>query len=290
MSYLQPSIDIRATVRKERGLPIIVELLTVEADRVVCAAATALRNLALDPRNKELIGKYGMRQLVQKLPADNKIPNMPVSDDTITAVQATLYEIVKKNPVFALSLLNEGGVERLNHIINSRTRYSPKVVKFASSILYTMWQFKELHQEYKNKGFKEQHFITKTMAARGGPSHSANNTLNRPRMDLGGSGVNPNNQPVPNRTNAMPPGYMDDAVRTPDRDRYGDRNERLRPDDIPMNQMGGSHDVSLPNYASVDQQGAPQGVRQNDYYRPPGEPTTASSGQFGTTLRPSEQK
>ncbi len=44
-------------MRKERGLPIIVELLTIEADRVVCAAATALRNLALDTRNKELIGK-----------------------------------------------------------------------------------------------------------------------------------------------------------------------------------------------------------------------------------------
>ena len=50
-------MDIRAAVRKERGLPIIVELLTVEADRVVCAAATALRNLALDHRNKELIGE-----------------------------------------------------------------------------------------------------------------------------------------------------------------------------------------------------------------------------------------
>ena len=48
---------IRATVRKEKGLPIIVELLTIEADRVVCAAATALRNLAVDQRNKELIGK-----------------------------------------------------------------------------------------------------------------------------------------------------------------------------------------------------------------------------------------
>ena len=44
-------------MRKEKGLPIIVDLLTIEADRVVCATATALRNLALDTKNRELIGK-----------------------------------------------------------------------------------------------------------------------------------------------------------------------------------------------------------------------------------------
>lgn len=54
--YWQPSIDIRSAVRKEKGLPILVELLRMEVDRVVCAVATALRNLAIDQRNKELIG------------------------------------------------------------------------------------------------------------------------------------------------------------------------------------------------------------------------------------------
>lgn len=54
----QPSIDIRAAVRKEKGLPVLVELLKMEVDRVVCAAATALRNLAVDSRNKDLIGNY----------------------------------------------------------------------------------------------------------------------------------------------------------------------------------------------------------------------------------------
>ena len=39
------------------GLPILVELLRMEVDRVVCAVATALRNLAIDQRNKELIGR-----------------------------------------------------------------------------------------------------------------------------------------------------------------------------------------------------------------------------------------
>ena len=50
---------IRAEMRKEKGLPILVELLRMKNDRVMIAVAKALRNLALDPRNKDLIGKTG---------------------------------------------------------------------------------------------------------------------------------------------------------------------------------------------------------------------------------------
>ena len=43
-------------MRKERGLPILIELLQLPQDTVVRSVATALRNMAVDPRNKELIG------------------------------------------------------------------------------------------------------------------------------------------------------------------------------------------------------------------------------------------
>ncbi len=55
--YWQPSIDIRAAVRRERGLPMLVELLRIPSDPVNRAAASAMRNLALDPYNSELIGR-----------------------------------------------------------------------------------------------------------------------------------------------------------------------------------------------------------------------------------------
>jgi hypothetical protein len=118
--YWQPSIDVRAAVRKEKGLPILVELLRMQVDRVVCAVATALRNLAIDQRNKELIGrvsleyhrvpfilnyvlpgKYAMRDLVQKLPSGNPQHDQGTSDDTIAAVLATLNEVIKKHPEFS---------------------------------------------------------------------------------------------------------------------------------------------------------------------------------------------
>ncbi len=54
---LQYGRYIRATVRLEKGLPMIAELLAHGNDRVVRAMSGALRNLAIDNRNCELLGK-----------------------------------------------------------------------------------------------------------------------------------------------------------------------------------------------------------------------------------------
>ncbi|CDW58649.1 Arm and fn3 domain containing protein [Trichuris trichiura] len=53
--YWQPSMNVRTAVRKEKALPVFVELLRTDTDKVKRAAATALRNLALDVQNRELI-------------------------------------------------------------------------------------------------------------------------------------------------------------------------------------------------------------------------------------------
>ncbi|KAH8036322.1 hypothetical protein HPB51_024888 [Rhipicephalus microplus] len=132
--FVLPSIDIRAAVRKDRGLPVLVELLRMEVDRVVCAVATALRNLAMDQRNKELIGKYAMSDLVQKLPNGNPQHDVGTSDDTIAAVLATLNEVIVRNSDFARSLLEAGGVTRLTYITKQKGRFSARVVKFTSQV------------------------------------------------------------------------------------------------------------------------------------------------------------
>merc|ERR1719328_90292 len=188
--YWQPSIDIRAAVRKEKGLPILVELLRMEVDKVVCAVATALRNLAIDQRNKELIGKYAMRDLVQKLPAGNPQHDHGTSDDTIAAVLATLNEVIKKQEEFSRSLLEAGGVDRLMTITHQRQRFSPRVVKFASQVLYSMWVHQDLRETYQKAGWKEADFVTKTVAARNARPNSPtnlNSTLNRPMASQSGT-------------------------------------------------------------------------------------------------------
>ncbi len=76
MNYSNDMISTRASqVRKQRGLPLLVQLLTTDCDPVVCTSATALRNLAVDERNKDLIGKYTIPTLVQCL------PNGPLSQE-----------------------------------------------------------------------------------------------------------------------------------------------------------------------------------------------------------------
>ncbi len=47
------------------------------------------------------LGKYAMRDLVQKLPSGNPQHDHGTSDDTIAAVLATLNEVIKKHPEFS---------------------------------------------------------------------------------------------------------------------------------------------------------------------------------------------
>ena len=88
------------------------------------------------------------------------------------------------------SLLEASGVERLMNITKHRQKYTPRVLKFAGQVLFTMWQHQELREVYKKHGWKEQDFVTKTVAARNASPNSpsnANSTLNRPMASQGGT-------------------------------------------------------------------------------------------------------
>ncbi|XP_045062489.1 plakophilin-4-like isoform X1 [Coregonus clupeaformis] len=149
---------IRAAVRKEKGLPILVELLRMDNDRVVCSVATALRNMALDVRNKELIGKYAMRDLVNRLPGGD---TTLLSDETVAAICCTLHEVTSKNMENAKALADTGGIGKLFNITKGRgERYSTKVVKAAAQVLNTLWQYRDLRTIYKKDGWNQNHFIT----------------------------------------------------------------------------------------------------------------------------------
>ncbi|KAM6948497.1 catenin delta-2b [Aplochiton taeniatus] len=168
------SVYIRAAVRKEKGLPILVELLRIDNDRVVCAVATALRNMALDVRNKELIGKYAMRDLVHRLPGNNNNSGGggaggggaggggggAMSDDTVTAICCALHEVITKNMENTKALRDAGGIEKLISIARSKgDKHSPKVVKAASQVLNTMWLYRDLRSLYKKDGYSQYHFV-----------------------------------------------------------------------------------------------------------------------------------
>ncbi|XP_046884214.1 LOW QUALITY PROTEIN: catenin delta-2b [Hypomesus transpacificus] len=203
------SVYIRAAVRKEKGLPILVELLRIDNDRVVCAVATALRNMALDVRNKELIGKYAMRDLVHRLPGGNNNNSSgggggassglgkPMSDDTVTAICCALHEVITKNMENTKALRDAGGIEKLIGIARSKgDKHTPKVVKAASQVLNSMWQYRDLRSLYKKDGYSQYHFI------------GSSSTIERDRQRPYSSSRTPSISPVrtsPNNRSASAP-------------------------------------------------------------------------------------
>ncbi|XP_039610328.1 catenin delta-2 isoform X3 [Polypterus senegalus] len=197
------SVYIRAAVRKEKGLPILVELLRIDNDRVVCAVATALRNMALDVRNKELIGKYAMRDLVHRLPggnnsnSGNNTASKAMSDDTVTAICCALHEVITKNMENAKALRDAGGIEKLIGIAKSKgDKHSPKVVKAASQVLNSMWQYRDLRNLYKKDGYSQYHFV------------GSSSTIERDRQRPYSSSRTPSISPVrtsPNNRSASAP-------------------------------------------------------------------------------------
>uniref|UniRef100_A0A673WXS3 Catenin (cadherin-associated protein), delta 2b n=1 Tax=Salmo trutta TaxID=8032 RepID=A0A673WXS3_SALTR len=200
------SVYIRAAVRKEKGLPILVELLRIDNDRVVCAVATALRNMALDVRNKELIGKYAMRDLVHRLPGGNNNNSggtaanaigKTMSDDTITAICCALHEVITKNMENTKALRDAGGIEKLIGIARSKgDKHTPKVVKAASQVLNSMWQYRDLRSLYKKDGYSQYNFV------------GSSSTIERDRQRPYSSSRTPSVSPVrtsPNNRSASAP-------------------------------------------------------------------------------------
>uniref|UniRef100_A0A674F0N6 ARVCF delta catenin family member b n=1 Tax=Salmo trutta TaxID=8032 RepID=A0A674F0N6_SALTR len=147
---------IRATVRKEKGLPILVELLRSDSDKVVRAVAIALRNLSIDRRNKDLIGSYAMRDLVSNLPSGQQQPAKNLEEDTVVAILNTIHEIVTDSSENARSLIQAQAIEKLVAI--NKTSQSPREDKAASHVLQTVWSYKDLRNALAKEGWNKSHF------------------------------------------------------------------------------------------------------------------------------------
>uniref|UniRef100_A0A8C8I4P0 Armadillo repeat protein deleted in velo-cardio-facial syndrome n=1 Tax=Oncorhynchus tshawytscha TaxID=74940 RepID=A0A8C8I4P0_ONCTS len=160
---------IRATVRKEKGLPILVELLRSDADKVVRAVAIALRNLSIDRRNKDLIGSYAMRDLVSNLPSGQQRPAKNLEEDTVVAILNTIHEIVTDSSENARSLIQAQAIEKLVAI--NKTSQSPRENKAASHVLQTVWSYKDLRNALTKEGWNKSHFQS---TASGAPKAAKN--------------------------------------------------------------------------------------------------------------------
>ncbi|XP_047660420.1 armadillo repeat protein deleted in velo-cardio-facial syndrome homolog isoform X2 [Tachysurus fulvidraco] len=170
---------IWATVRKEKGLPILVELLHSDADKVVRAIAIALRNLAIDHKNKDLIGSYSMRDLVSNLPSGQQRPAKNLEEDTVVAILNTIHEIITDNLENARFLIQGQGIQKLVAI--NKTSQSVRENKAALHVLQTVWAYKDLRNTLIKGGWNKSHFKP---AVSGVPKKQKNSKLGNDDITL----------------------------------------------------------------------------------------------------------
>uniref|UniRef100_A0A5F8HEE9 Catenin delta 1 n=1 Tax=Monodelphis domestica TaxID=13616 RepID=A0A5F8HEE9_MONDO len=162
---------IRSALRQEKALSAIADLLTNEHERVVKAASGALRNLAVDARNKELIGKHAIPNLVKNLPGQQG-SSRNFSEDTVVSVLNTINEVIAENLEAAKKLRETQGIEKLVLINKSGSR-SEKEVRAAALVLQTVWGYKELRKPLEKEGWKKSDFqVNLNNASRSQSSHS----------------------------------------------------------------------------------------------------------------------
>ncbi|KGL88264.1 Catenin delta-1, partial [Charadrius vociferus] len=148
---------IRAALRQEKGLSAIADLLTHDSERVVKAASGALRNLAVDLRNKELIGKHAIPNLVKNLPGGQQTPAKNLSEDTVVSILNTINEVIVDNLEAAKKLRETQGIEKLV-LINKSGNRSEREVRAAALVLQTVWGYKELRKPLEKEGWKKSDF------------------------------------------------------------------------------------------------------------------------------------
>uniref|UniRef100_A0A7N6AVA2 Catenin delta 1 n=1 Tax=Anabas testudineus TaxID=64144 RepID=A0A7N6AVA2_ANATE len=169
---------IRATVRLEKGLPMMAELLAHGNDRVVRAMSGALRNLAIDNRNCELLGLHAVPHLVANLPTNQSQSGRALSEETVVSVLSTLSEVLGNNLEAAKILRSSQGIERLV-LINKDGKRSEREVRGAGQVLQLIWAHKELRRPLEKDGWKKTDFMVNlnpSTTTPNGPSTRANGT------------------------------------------------------------------------------------------------------------------
>ncbi|XP_037833350.1 catenin delta-1-like isoform X2 [Kryptolebias marmoratus] len=167
---------IRGTVRLEKGLPMMIELLDHGNDRVVRAMSGALRNLAIDNRNCELLGLHAVPQLVANLPGGQNQPARALSEETVVSVLSTLAEVLGSNLEAAKTLRASQGIERLV-LINKDGKRTGREVRGAGQVLQLVWAHKELRRPLEKDGWKKSDFMVNLNP---GGTTTTNGPNNRP--------------------------------------------------------------------------------------------------------------
>uniref|UniRef100_A0A3Q2ZEF4 Catenin delta 1 n=1 Tax=Hippocampus comes TaxID=109280 RepID=A0A3Q2ZEF4_HIPCM len=131
----------------------------IRALLLVRAMSGALRNLAIDARNRDLLGKHAVPHLVANLPGGGQSqPVRALSEATVVSVLSTLHEVLGSSLEAAKTLGASQGIERLV-LINMDGNRSEREVRGAGLVLQTVWAYKELRRTLEKDGWKKTDFM-----------------------------------------------------------------------------------------------------------------------------------
>ena len=83
------------------------------------------------------------------------------------AVVIIITQSLIKLSFFSSTLVNDSdGLQRILNIAKSRKKYMSKTLRSAHQLLTALWRFTSLRDIYRNKGYKESDFLSKTMVPR----------------------------------------------------------------------------------------------------------------------------
>jgi len=131
---------IRKTVRKLKGLPMLVELLHKSNNKVVEVVLEALTNLSFDERNKVLLGKHCMAEIIQVVSEVGRV-NL-------------LCQLLTSNEDNCANFYSLGGVESILELKNNNLNTS-RVVRGCNKLLQILWSCKSVKQQMKKKGWNK---------------------------------------------------------------------------------------------------------------------------------------
>eukprot|EP00116_Pleurobrachia_bachei_P001234 sb/3461496/ len=147
----EPAQMVREVVRREKGLSVITSLLRLDNDYVVRATSLCLRNLAMDPKNKELLGKHAMQDLIRRLPGGDGADG--ITDITISGVISSLSELVTESQENAKLIRDLDGIYRLLEIARSSDLYTRQCVMSSNKALAVLWDYKDTRKVLKTQGW-----------------------------------------------------------------------------------------------------------------------------------------
>ncbi|XP_041794310.1 plakophilin-3a isoform X2 [Chelmon rostratus] len=152
------SVLSRVALEQERMLPVVLDLMRTNKDLELRSLTGFLRNLSRHAKNKNDMATKVVNNLVTKLPADGH--QKEPSSEVVVNICGVLNNLVTSSSVAARDITFFDGLPKLVGIKTSHDNSSGKIkaAKAAATVLINMFQYKKLHNSYKQKGFTRPDF------------------------------------------------------------------------------------------------------------------------------------